>query len=249
MQYSAPNRFSFLPPVIKNLLIINGLFFVASISLVSTFGINLPSTLGLYTPGSPDFMPHQIITHMFLHSLESPAHIFFNMFALWMFGVGLENRWGSQRFLLFYVLTGLGAAACHVGVNLYEAYELKKMITAAGYSNAELTEILKMDFRTGVRSTAGPLRDYFLLYKTPTIGASGAVYGILMGFGMTFPNQRIYIYLLIPIKAKYFVALFGILELYATLGRSTSNIAHFAHLGGMLFGFILIRYWRRKYLI
>jgi membrane associated rhomboid family serine protease len=241
-----PQSFSFLPPVIKNLLIINGLFFVGAISLVSTFGIDVNRILGLYMPGSPEFQPYQIITHMFLHSLENPSHIFFNMFALWMFGVSLENMWGSKRFLVYYLLTGLGAAACHTGVNLYEAYNLRQQLLAAGIDQAQLNEIIRMDWNTALTRLPDVARDYFLKFNIPTIGASGAVYGILMGFGMMFPNTYIYIYFLLPVKAKYLVAVFGALELWSGLRPGVSNIAHFAHLGGMIFGFILIRYWRRK---
>lgn len=241
-----PQPFSFLPPVIKNLLIINGLFFVAAISLQQTFGIDLNRILGLYMPGSPEFRPHQIITSMFLHSLENPSHIFFNMFTLWMFGVSLENLWGSKRFLIFYVVTGIGAALCHIGVNLWETYELKQTLLASGLSAEDLKLALQNDWNAAIRNYPPVLRDYYLHHYIPTIGASGAVYGILMGFGMTFPNQYIYIYFLLPIKAKYLVAIFGAMELWSGLSNSASSIAHFAHLGGMVFGFFLIRYWRRN---
>jgi membrane associated rhomboid family serine protease len=244
-----PQSFSFLPPVIKNLLIINGLFFMGAITLQQTFGIDLNRVLGLYMPGSPDFKPHQIITSMFLHSLDNPSHIFFNMFTLWMFGVSLENIWGSKRFLIFYVVTGVGAALCHMGVNLYEAYSLRNALLASGLDLESLNLSVQADWRTALSTYPPMLRDYYLLHNIPTIGASGAVYGILMGFGMSFPNQYIYIYFLLPIKAKYLVAIFGAMELWSGLSGSTSNIAHFAHLGGMVFGFFLIRYWRRNLLI
>lgn len=244
-----PQSFSFLPPVIKNLLIINGLFYLGSITLMQTFGIDIIRLMGLYMPGAPDFNPYQIITSMFLHSLDNPSHIFFNMFTLWMFGVSLENLWGSKRFLIFYVVTGIGAALCHLGVNMYETYTLRNALLASGLDMDSLRLAVQADWNTALGTYPPLLRDYYLHHHIPTIGASGAVYGILMGFGMSFPNQYIYIYFLLPLKAKYLVAIFGAMELWSGLSGSGSNIAHFAHLGGMVFGFILIRYWRRNLII
>jgi membrane associated rhomboid family serine protease len=168
------------------------------------------------------------------------------MFTLWMFGVSLENLWGSKRFLIFYVVTGIGAALCHIGVNLWETYELKQALLASGLSAEDLKMVvLNHGIPSNIPDTPA-LRDYYMHHYIPTIGASGAVYGILMGFGMTFPNQYIYIYFLLPLKAKYLVAIFGAMELWSGLSNSGSSIAHFAHLGGMVFGFFLIRYWRRN---
>ena len=153
-------------------------------------------------------------------------HILVNMFALWMFGTPLENLWGSRRFLIFYFITGFGAASIHLGVNIFEYYS---------YLNSY--DIL------GIDSDAINARRLLL---TPTVGASGAVFGLLLGYGMTYPNQRIYLYFLMPIKAKYFVAFYGLFELFSGFARSDSNIAHFAHIGGMIFGFLLIKYWKGK---
>lgn len=241
--YQRPGRFSLLPDVIKNLLIINGLFFLATIVLGSTFGIDLGRILGLYMPGAPSFEPYQLITHMFMHG--NLSHIFFNMFALWMFGYTLENVWGSKRFLIYYLVTGLGAALIHLGVNYVEALYLKDELLQMGYSAAELQSYVSQ----GLYSEAWPreLKQYTLKYGIPTVGASGAVFGVLLAFGMMFPNMYIYLYFAIPIKAKYFVAIYGALELYSGIQNDPdSNVAHFAHLGGMLFGFLLIRYWRRN---
>ena len=146
------------------------------------------------------------------------------MFALWMFGTPLENRWGSQRFLLFYFVTGFGAAALHLGVNYWEYVQAFNLHAATGSGEAL----------------------YFLqsLEMTPTVGASGAVFGLLLGFGMMYPNQQIYLYFLLPIKAKYFVAIYGLFELFNGVANSGSSIAHFAHVGGMIFGFLLIKRWQ-----
>ena len=219
-------RFNYLPPVIKNLLIINGLVFLATISFPSLLG-----RIALYYPGSEGFQPYQIVTHMFTHG--SFGHVFFNMFALWMFGAVLENVWGPRRFLTYYLITGLGAAAIHTGVHAFQLFQVAETISAA--------DVYRLD-PSGF--TSDELRRIQAVF-TPTVGASGAVYGVLLAFGMLFPNTLLYIYFLVPIKAKYIVTILIALELYlAFMNNPNDNIAHFAHLGGMLFGFILVRYWR-----
>ncbi|MEK9829619.1 MAG: rhomboid family intramembrane serine protease [Schleiferiaceae bacterium] len=221
-----PRRsFSYLPPVIKNLLIINGLAYFASITFAQ-MGTDLLSMFGLYLPQSEHFQPYQLVTHLFFHDLSNFSHIFGNMFALWMFGMSLENLWGSQRFFIFYFVTGIGAALCHLGVNVFEYYSYVNEYSVTG------------------NPLAGQLAQYML--QIPTVGASGAVFGLLLGFGMTFPEQRIYLYFLMPIKAKYFVAIYGLFELFAGFANQGSNIAHFAHIGGMVFGYLLLRYWKRN---
>lgn len=238
-----PQRFQILPPVIKNLLIINGLMFLATIVLQSSFGIDMIRLMGIHFPLSPEFRPFQIITHMFMHG--SFTHILFNMFALWMFGAALENLWGSRKFLIYYLITGLGAAVLHEAVMYIEYLSL--------VSNIQPDHLELM--LNGVKSISGvspgsaygnELRQMYSLLYTPTVGASGAVFGILLGFGMTYPNAPIFIYFLFPIKAKYFVMIYGALELWNGLANAASPVAHFAHLGGMLFGFILIKLWQRR---
>lgn len=241
--YQRPTSFKLLPDVIKNLLIINGLFFLATYVLGSRFNIDLISILGVYLPSSPNFEPYQIITHMFMHG--SFSHILFNMFALWMFGYTLENVWGSKRFLIYYMVTGLGAALIHLGFSYFEAMNLKTELMAAGYSSLELEEYVYAYLNGG--GVPYELKSYVTKFAIPTVGASGAVFGVLLAFGMMFPNTRIYLYFAIPIKAKYFVAIYGALELYNGIQNDpTSNIAHFAHLGGMLFGYFLIKYWKKN---
>lgn len=239
--YQRPTSFKLLPEVIKNLLIINGLFFLATGVFASVFGVDLVKMLGLYLPVSPLFEPYQIITHMFMHG--NLGHIFFNMFALWMFGYTLENIWGSKRFLTYYLITGLGAAALHMGVTYWEYQSAKDELSVSQIEQVHEEGRSVLESR---RNYSDPnMSKANLLLNTTTVGASGAVFGVLLAFGMMFPNQYIYIYFALPIKAKYFVAIYGALELFNGIANSQgSNIAHFAHLGGMLFGYLLIRYWR-----
>ena len=214
-----------IPPVTKNLIIINLLFWVASLVLPKV-GIDLVQLLGLHFPGVKDFYPFQFVTYMFMHDTHSFAHVFFNMFGVYMFGRVLENVWGPKRFLTFYLVTGIGAGIVQ---ELVWAYSVQSFASANGYT---LFELVRMD----------PSLNMMI-----TIGASGAVFGILLAFGMLFPNTELYLmFIPIPIKAKYFVLLYGAAELFFGLQNSVGdNVAHFAHLGGMLFGFFLILYWRK----
>ena len=220
-----PTGFSVLPIVVKNLLIINVLFFLATIATDVVLHIDLKDYLGLHYIGASDFQPFQLVTYMFMHGNFAP--LFFNMFALWMFGNTLENIWGANRFLLFYFVCGIGAGLVQELVQY-----IQFVTTLEGYEPVRIAanHIISMD-------------DY--LNMMTTVGASGAVYGILLAFGMMFPNSTLYIYFAIPIKAKWFVLLYGIIELYSGL-NGADNVAHFAHLGGMLFGLILILYWKKK---
>lgn len=222
-QYS-PTGFSFLPVVVKNLLIINGIMFLADVVL-ARFGIDLSNILGLHFFMASDFHVHQLFTYMFMHGNFS--HLFFNMFALWMFGNTLENIWGPKRFLLFYILCGLGAGLIQEGVQ-YIVYATN----LAHYDNVNMG------------GTIIPMGQY-LNYLT-TVGASGAIYGLLLAFGMMFPNSMIYLYFFVPIKAKWFVIGYAVIELLNGLGASGDHVAHFAHLGGMLVGLIIILIWKKK---
>lgn len=197
-QYSPNTQLSIFPPAVKHLLIINLLAFLAlNTPMVGQFLFEYGA---LWPIGSGRFDFWQLVSYMFLHA--SLGHIFFNLFALWMFGQAIENFWGTERFVMYYFLTGIGAALLHM------------LIGGGG---------------------------------APTLGASGAVYGILLAFGMMFPERPIMLlFPPIPIKAKYFVAIFGVIELVSGLTRANSGVAHFAHLGGMLVGFILIKYWGLK---
>lgn len=267
-----PRGFSMLPPVIKNLLILNGLFFVATFILRSTLNIDLTDTMALHYPGSENFSPYQYVTHMFMHG--SFGHLFFNMFAMWMFGYTLENVWGSQRFLVYFMVTGIGAAFFHTLINWIDYSSIQNAIDSYAGSpgpDAFLSLIREQfeglysinrgniegfisEFRNNPTSPA--LIDeshkilnqfYQLKINIPTVGASGAVYGILMAFGILFPNVLVYIYFLIPVRVKYLVIFLIGLELYLGIASNPGdNVAHFAHLGGMIFGYGLLRLWRNK---
>ena len=217
-----PQGFSILPLVVKNLLIINAIFYLGTWAADVAWHIDLSDYLGLHYIGASDFRPYQFITYMFMHG--NFAHLFFNMFALWMFGNSIENVWGPKRFLIFYFVCGIGAGLTQ---ELVQYIQLSDIVEHYQYVNL------------GNRSI--PVDDY--LNMLTTVGASGAVYGILLAFGMMWPNSRIYIYFAIPIKAKWVVIIYGLLELFSGFS-SVDNVAHFAHVGGMLFGFLLIMYWR-----
>ncbi len=231
-----------MPPVVQNLLIINGILLLATYAL-QRLDIDLTYYLGFYFPLSDSFMPHQIITSMFMHA--NIPHLFFNMFALFMFGKVLESVWGSKRFLIYYLVTGLGAVVLHSLVNYIQIHSILQSI-----SEQELNEVLTNGYNAlseGKNFVNPDLAQLNLVYHTPVVGASGAVFGILLAFGMLFPNTELMLLIPpMPIKAKYFVIGYGVIELFAGVANfSGDNIAHFAHLGGMLFGFILIKYWKR----
>jgi len=273
-----PMGFNVLPPVVKNLLIINGLFFLATIGLESAFKIDLVDIFGLRYFAAEKFAPYQFITYMFMHG--GFTHILFNMFALWMFGNTLENYWGPKKFLIYYLITGIGAALVHY-VTIYFTLQPDLQVINAFLSDPGTQSLnnLIANHRFAINQNSGEIwlafssfqndvkqlsispENYAALqssiefiadYKTyflnlpNVVGASGAVFGILLAFGMIFPNVIIYLYLAIPVKAKYFVIFYGLLELYLGFSRSSSNVAHFAHLGGMIFGYLLIMYWRYK---
>ena len=230
-----------IPPVVKNLIIINVLMLAATY-ILEMKGIDLTNILGLHYIQSSDFKPYQLVTHMFMHG--GFMHLAFNMFALWMFGRVLESVWGPKRFFIYYFVTGLGAAALHTFVNYMEfQYYASKMnpqdVQAVFNQGAALIQ--------QGQNWVGPAGKLNMILNTPTVGASGAVFGILLGFGMLFPNTELMLlFPPIPIKAKYFVAGYGAIELFSGITGMGANIAHFAHLGGMLFGFLLIRYWNRN---
>ncbi len=232
-----------LTPVVKNLLILNGLMFLATMVLQGQ-GIDLNGMLGLYYPGSDAFKPVQLIAHMFLHG--GFMHLFFNMFALWMFGGILEQRFGPQRFLTYYLVTGFGAAMLHLAVIHQQVMGLTADVDAETLRTIAAEGLGLLE--TGRNYSDAALGKLNILYNIPTVGASGAVFGLLLAFGMLFPDVPLMlIFFPVPIKAKYFVIGYAVIELVAGLGRIPGdNIAHFAHLGGMLFGYLLIRFWRRR---
>lgn len=240
-QHYSPQGFTLLPPVVKNLLIINGLMYLATFVL-ETMGINLGGLLGLYFFTSDNFHVYQFITYMFMHG--SFSHVLFNMFALWMFGYMLENVWGSKRFLQYYIYTGLGAAA----IQLLMTY-IRVSIIEAQLDPVSIDTVLREGsgvLSRGMNYSNDQMASLNQMLNIPMVGASGAVFGILLAFGMMFPETKLYLYFLFPIKAKYFVIGYGAIELLSEIFRPGDGIAHLAHLGGMIFGFILIKYWKRK---
>jgi membrane associated rhomboid family serine protease len=231
-----------LPPVVKNIIMINILMLLALYVAERAFGIDLNSVLGLYFPKSEQFKPLQIVTHIFMHG--SFWHLFFNMYALYMFGQILENVWGPKRFFIYYIVTGLGAAFTHETVIAFQYNHLAQSLSV---ENLQL--VLDQGttlFKHGQGFTDPDMLKLQMLLNTPTVGASGAVFGVLLAFGVLFPNTQLLLIIPpMPIKAKYLVLGYGALELYLAVTQPGSNIAHAAHLGGMLFGYILIRYWRK----
>lgn len=265
-----PQPINFLPIAIKNLFIVNGLFFLASLVFQSSFNIDLTKILGLHYWTSPNFHFYQILTHMFMHG--SIGHIFFNMFALWMFGASLENRWGAKRFLFFYFFTALGSVLLYqtvVGIEFYNfqstidalkstaSIESLQDIISKVSSSMETTylDYLKSIYADGVID-ADELQNALKISQSfynetlavrSAVGASGAVFGVLIAFAMYQPNSEIFfLFIPFPIKAKYFVAGYAIMELYLGIQNNPAdNVAHFAHLGGALFGYILVKYWNK----
>jgi len=285
-----PGRFQVLPPVVKNIIIINVLMVLAQFAL-GRVGIDLADYLGLHYWKSHYFKPWQLLTHLFMHGsyndLNGTAlHIFSNMFALWMFGSILENIWGGKRFLIFYLICGLGAAFCHLMVLHYE-YSTIESAFRAYQQNPTIDQFIKFIHEnvTGLRvqnpdyvngllarwqqdpgnlsyrnDSIGWIYEYLHgvknfqtgayipgIYDEATVGASGAVFGVLFAFGYLFPNTLLYLYFFVPVKAKYFVAVYALFELYSGIQNSAGdNVAHFAHIGGMLFAFIILKIWGRS---
>lgn len=231
-----------VPVVTKNLLAINVLMFLALI-VSEKYGLDLNNILGLHFFMSEEFHPYQLVTYMFMHG--GFTHLFFNMFALYMFGRTLEYVWGPKRFLVFYMLAGVGAALVQEAVGAVRYNSLAEGLDA---------EMLKAVFEKGASAlhegknfVQPQLAELNIVLNSQTVGASGAVYAILLGFGMLFPNERMYIFPIpVPIKAKFFVIGYALIELYMGVVGTPDGVAHFAHLGGMLFGLILILLWRKK---
>jgi len=232
--------FNSLPPVTRSVLVINAMIWVVCGLLRQTWLVDI---LSLYPISSGKFLPHQLITYMFTQ--KEFSHFFFNMFAVFMFGRSLEYYWGSKRFLIFYMVTGIGAGLIQLLVIGLRTHFLLQNIAP---------DLVQMISENGIqllregKNYIGELGTLNLTMNTATIGASGSVFGLLLAFGMLFPNIPLYLFFIpIPIKAKYMVIGYGLLELYLGFaGRAGDNVAHFAHLGGMLFGIFMILYWRKK---
>lgn len=267
-----PGRYQALPPVVKNLIIINAIMVLLQHILVGTFRIDLQAYLGLHYFRSPLFRPWQLITHIFMHgsprSLQATIfHLFSNMFALWMFGSILENRWGPKRFLTFYMICGVGAALCYMGT-LAVQYEPLHQSYAAFMASPDLVhftafinhKVLPVNeaFRTALNkgmisynemeASASARQLWDATVNSGMVGASGAVFGVLFAFGYLFPNTELMlIFPPIPIKAKWVIAAYAAFELYsAWRNAEDDNVAHFAHIGGMLVAFIILKIWQQN---
>ncbi len=272
MQSFRPQGMGVLPTAVKWILIINVVLFLVT-QLLQQSGVNIEEYLAIYYPASRYFIITQFVTHLFMHG--SFMHLISNMFALFIFGAVLENVWGSKRFVQFYFYCGIGAAIVHLGMQWWEFSQLKNAIDQLGdaptydifirfynkhiankgfsYEYMSLIDNVKDSWANNMNDTTPYARlapainmMYEMQMNVPTVGASGAVFGMLMAFGMMFPNTMIYIYFLFPIKAKYIVFLYGAFELYNAMQYNPAdNVAHFAHLGGMLFGFVIVTIWNR----
>lgn len=220
--------FGGVPPVTLNLLIITVICYIAQV-LLGNAGIDVTNYLGLHFFKADSFYPHQLITYIFMHG--GVTHLFFNMFAVFMLGRTLELVWGPKRYLFYYIITGIGAG---VAQELVWFFELRDIVLN--------TDINSIDIGKTILDRA----DFFDIFVT--VGASGSVFGILVAFGMFFPNAELMIIPIpVPIKAKYFVILYGLLELFLGVSNAAGdNVAHFAHLGGLLTGFIIVLYWKRQ---
>ena len=217
-----------LPPVIKNLMIINALVFMAQVIGRGIEPHWVENWFALHDLHSVYFRPHQFITHMFMHG--SFTHLFFNMIGLWMFGVALEHRYGSKKFLQFYILTGLGAALLHMGILYFE-----------------MEPIMDIYRKLPAEDQLSLIDDPTFKLNVATLGASGAVFGCLAAFGYLYPNSIIYIDFLIPIRAKWMVLIYAGMELMLAIRNSAGDtVAHFAHLGGALTGFLLVYFWNKR---
>lgn len=234
-----------IPPVTKNLIIVNIVIWLVEF-ILPKFGMSLIDRLGLHLWGSDNFNPVQFLTYMFLHDSGSVLHVFFNMFTLWMFGRILEQVWGSRRFFIFYMVCGIGAAL------------VQEVVWQLTYMHEYISEIARLNGMT--YSHMSEIVDRAVLARDPgflagiagmknsmvTIGASGAIFGLLLGFAMIFPNLPMYLFFIpIPIKAKYMVIGYAVLEFFLGVAGG-GTIAHFAHLGGMLFGLALLLWWKKK---
>lgn len=279
MQQYRPSGFRLLPPVVKNLLIINTLIFLATLAL-RKYNIDLINMFGLHYPGAANFRVYQFFTYMFLHG--GWEHIIFNMFALWMFGYIVENVWGGKKFLIFYVVTGLGSAVVyliwihfqlapnldalqkiinHPNVSGVESY-FQKYGFRVGAINPLITKADVATFNHNMNLLGQGAADGSILQQIVTflsnyrtemlnqmvvIGASGAIYGVLLAFGMMFPNSIIYLIIPpIPLKAKWLVIGLALLQLFDGIRNNPNdNVAHFAHVGGLLFGLVIMLYWKK----
>ena len=240
------NWFRSIPPVTRNIIIINIIIWLVEM-ILPRYGNFLLQHLGLHFWGADDFNPAQFFTYMFLHDNHSVIHILFNMFTLWMFGRLMEQVWGSRRFLLFYFVCGVGAALVQevVWQGVWQHEFTAALAKANSVSYTEMSDYIASSLAAhspDALQAVGHFKDSMLC-----IGASGAIFGILLGFAFVFPDMPLYLFFIpVPIKAKYMVIGYAVLEFFLGVSGSASTVAHFAHLGGMLFGLVLLLVWRHN---
>ena len=242
------NLFRNMPPVVKNLLLINVVLLLANFLFLS-WGTDLNKILGAYYWGSEQFEPYQIITHMFMHDNKGFMHILFNMFALVMFGGQIERVWGPKRFLIYYLICGLGSYLLH---NMVNAIEIQNLLANLSADQSELFMREGFDLieenKIYTQMPESTQLGLYFAYNIPMVGASGAIFGLLAAFAYLFPNTELMLlFPPIPIKAKWFVLMYAGLEVYLGFKNSAGDsVAHFAHIGGALFGLIMLLIWQRK---
>ena len=236
-----------LTETVKHLIILNALFFAAS----SLLGIDLNNFLALYFPENENFGIWQFVTHMFMHG--GFMHILFNMYALWAFGSPLEQMWGRNKFIFFYFSAGLGAGLIYTAVNYFQFNSIHNDLINIGLRTSDIQSLLTSGkYNSDILSQIPEqkLMEIYQIYNTPAVGASGAIYGVLVAFGMTFPNAKLaLIFLPVPISAKYFIPVLIALDLFSGVtGFSIfgGGIAHFAHVGGAIIGFLIMWYWKKN---
>lgn len=238
-----------IPPITKNLLIINGLFFLAKF-IFAERGMDLGSILGAFYPESVNFKGWQIVTHMFMHG--NFTHILFNMFALWMFGSTVEQTIGQKKFLILYFVAGLGSFILFNFTNYLQVESLKEVVAASGVNVPELIKSLKISsdgmYNVPTSGDVEKTKELMSYYVTPMVGASGAIYGLLVGFAVLYPNAKLaLLFFPVPVAAKYFIPVMIVLEFYLAIQNYAWNpIAHFAHIGGAIIGFLLVRHWKKN---
>ncbi len=240
--------FNNIPPVTKNLLLINITLYVVSMVLLNS-GIDLFNLLSGRYFNSVFFEPYQVVSHMFMHSNTDFFHVLFNMFALFMFGSHLERLWGAKRFFIFYVASGLGAFILYNSIGVWQIMELKQQLIGLGYDMSEIKVRLlegQPDKIKVIGDTLPTLQAYADFNWSRLVGASGAIFGLLAGFAILFPNTELrLLFPPIPVKAKYLIGAYIAFEIYSSIYNSNDQIAHLAHVGGAIVGAALVLYWRR----
>ncbi|MCM1021906.1 MAG: rhomboid family intramembrane serine protease [Muribaculum sp.] len=237
-----------MPPVTKNLIISNVIIWLAMMLIPGEFADNVVKYCGLHYLNAIDFNPAQLFTYMFIHSTSGIAHLFFNMFTLFMFGITLERVMGPRKFLFYYISCGLGAALIQEGVwalmvDSFVDNRIQMIIAEyASHSNLTMQQALSSISQSQIQHLSATIENALV-----TVGASGAIYGVLLAFGMLFPNMPLFLmFIPVPIKAKWMVLGYGAIEIALGLSSANDGVAHFAHLGGMIFGFLIILYWKHK---